>query len=61
MESYRELEKKFLDKIESSSYFIETTKLSAKSITQRDITPRRYQEFLIGKILTIIDFKAYTK
>ncbi|KPJ55061.1 hypothetical protein AMJ47_02110 [Parcubacteria bacterium DG_72] len=52
---------KFLEKVENGHYFIETTKFSAKSITQKDISPRRYQEFLIGQILTLIDFKAYTK
>lgn len=52
---------KFLDKIENSPYFIETTKFNAKLITQKDVSPRRYQEFLIGQILTTIEFKAYTK
>ncbi len=52
---------KFLEKIENGHYFIETTKFNAKSITQKDISHKRYQEFLIGQILTVIDFKAYTK
>jgi|GEM_PF-3128597 len=52
---------KFLEKIENSHYFIETHSFSAKLITQKDVSYKRYQEFLVGQIVTIIEFKAYTK
>jgi len=52
---------RFLEKIENSPYFIETTKFDAKLITQKDVSYRRYQDFIIGQILTTLEFKAYTK
>lgn len=52
---------RFLERIENSPYFIETTNFNAEVITQRDISSRGYQEFLIGQTVTTIEFKAYTK
>ena len=52
---------RFLEKIENSPYLIETIKFNAKSITQKDVSYKRYQDFIIGQILTSIEFKAYTK
>ncbi len=52
---------RFLEKIENSPYFIETTKFDARLMTQKDLSHKRYQDFLIGRILTTLEFKAYTK
>jgi hypothetical protein len=52
---------KFLEKVENSSYFIEAVKFDANVITQKDVGPQRYNEFSIGQISTVIDFKVYAK
>lgn len=52
---------KFLEKIENSPYFIEVFNFNAQLVTQRNVPARRYEEFLLGQIITTIELKAYTK
>jgi len=52
---------KFLEKLESSHYFIKTQKLHTRTLSEKDASFGKYASFPVGEILTDLEIKVFTK
>jgi len=52
---------KFLEKAETSHYFIEVQKVYLKKISAEDLNSKKYSGLALGQIVGVLDFKVFTK
>ena len=52
---------RFLAKIETSPYLIETQSLNARRLTEKELKLKEFEKFSLGDIKTTLSIKVYTK
>lgn len=52
---------KFLEKMESSHYFLAVQNIQLKKITQDELYLEKYRGFSLGQVKTVLTVKVYTK